>query len=148
MIPRIIYVLAFGLWSGVMIGFAFIFAPLAFKALGPVPTFAALIANAIGAITLFGYGCAVAAIAASLLNRRNRIRSTVLATIAIVMAAFSWYETHNIVPAMERIQIASPAYEALHRESSSIYGVVLLLGLIALILSAGEPLSPNRLRGK
>lgn len=119
-----------------MIGFAFIFAPLAFKALGPVPIFAALIAHTIDAITRFGYGCSIAAVIASLLDLRDRIRAAVLAAIAIVMAALSSYETHTIVPTMQRTQIASPAYEALHRESSTIYGVVLLLGLVALIWSA------------
>jgi hypothetical protein len=121
-----------------MIGFAFIFAPLAFKALGPVPIFAALIVRTINAITLFGYGCSIAAIAASLLDLRSGIRAAALAVIAIVMAALSWYETHAIVPTMERTQIASPSYEALHHQSSSVYGVVLLLGLIALIWSAAR----------
>lgn len=123
-----------------MIGFAFIFAPLAFKALGPVPIFAALIARTIDAMTLLGYGCSIAAVAASLLDLRDRIRSAGLAAIAIAMAALSWYETHSVVPTMERTQIASPAYEALHRQSSTVYGVVLLLGLIALIWSASRRL--------
>jgi Domain of unknown function (DUF4149) len=143
LMSRIIKVLAFGLWSGAMIGFAFIFAPVAFKALGPTPVFAALIARTIGAITVFGYGCGACAIAASLLDLKDRYRAFSLTAIAIVMIALTWYEMHAVVPIMERTPIASPAYSALHRQSSTIYGFVLLLGLIALIWSASTSRTPD-----
>ncbi len=134
---RAVLVLAFGLWSGVMIGFAFLFAPLAFSTLGPTPVFAALIARTMGAITLFGYGCAAAAVLASLTDLRARpARAGALIVIALVMSALGWYEVHAIVPLMQQTALHTPAYDALHRRSSSIYAAVLILGLGATTWSA------------
>lgn len=139
---RLLRVLAFGLWSGVMIGFAFFFAPGAFAVLGPVPAFATIIARCIHAIAVFGYACTVLVLVPAALDVAARIRRRALpaatAIMAVVMAALSWFVDARIVPAMQSIQIASPAYQALHHESSTVYSIVLLLGLAALVWSAWQ----------
>lgn len=138
---RVVRVLAFGVWTGAMVGFAFIFAPAAFAHVGPTPAFAATIATAIRGITDLGYGCAALVILAS----RPKIGRTGLLwwliAIAVLMSALGWYEVHAIVPAMESTALRTPAYDALHHRSSTIYSVILLLGLAGLVLSVLEPRS-------
>ena len=54
------------------------------------------------------------------------------------MSALGWYEVQMVVPLMERTALQTPAYDALHHQSSSVYGVILILGLAGLGLSATE----------
>lgn len=136
--PNFFRIVAFGLWTGVMIGFAFIFAPAAFRILGPVPQFAAMIAQIIGSITIFGYACTAVVVVAAILERARTLRSKILTAIAVIMAALSWWEMQYMVPMMQRTQLATPAYESLHHKSSTIYSVVLILGLAALLWSARQ----------
>lgn len=126
---------AFGLWAGAMLAFAFLFAPTAFAHIGPTPAFAATIADTIRKLTVFGYACAAAIVIACLPRIARAPRLWALVAIAAVMTALSWYEVHAIVPLMERTTLATPAYETLHRRSSTVYGIVLLLGLIGFAVS-------------
>lgn len=126
---------AFGLWTGAMVGFAFFFAPAAFAHVGPTPAFAATIAASIIAITYFGYVCGGIVVLSALLELRSNRNILWLAAIAVVMCALGAYETNAVVPLMQHTPLQTPAYDALHRRSSSIYSVVLLLGLIAIAIS-------------
>jgi hypothetical protein len=138
---RIVRIFAFGLWLGVMTGFAFLFAPVAFARIGPTPQFAGMIAAVIEQITNFGYGCAAVAIAASIPDVRRDSRLWAVIALALLMALLGWFEVGAIIPAMQHIPLMTPAYEALHRRSSSVYGAVMVLGAIALVLSATSPRS-------
>ncbi|MDQ2872913.1 MAG: DUF4149 domain-containing protein [Candidatus Eremiobacteraeota bacterium] len=130
-------VLALGLWVGAMTGFAFIFAPIAFHTIGPTASFAATIASSVQAITIFGYICAAVAIGVSIvLMRAMPRRSFAIIVLAAIMSALGFYESHAIVPLMQSTPLQTPAYDALHRRSSSIYSVVLIAGLAAFVLAA------------
>lgn len=133
----LVRIVVLGLWVGVMVGFAFIFAPQAFRALGATPAFAALIAATIGAITTFGYLCGIIAIAVSLayLSDRRAISIAIIFLI-LVMFGLSFYEIHSVIVQMQATAVQTPAYQVMHRESSSIYSGILLTGIIAWVLSA------------
>ncbi|MGZ3517731.1 MAG: DUF4149 domain-containing protein [Vulcanimicrobiaceae bacterium] len=141
----LIRLLALGLWVGAMAGFAFIFAPIAFHAIGPTPQFAAMIAATIGAITSFGYGCAAVAALATLptIGAHPRRSGSVL-VLLVLMTVLGFYETHTIVPLMQSTPLQTPAYDALHQRSSSIYSVILLAGVAAFIVSATTPKPSSR----
>jgi hypothetical protein len=127
---------AFGLWTGAMVGFAFFFAPAAFAHVGPTPAFAATIAASIVAITYFGYVCGGVAVLSALLELRSNRSAVWLAVIAVIMCALGAYETNVVVPLMQHTPLQTPAYDALHHRSSSVYSIVLLLGILAIALSA------------
>ncbi len=126
-------IIILGLWVGAMVGFAFVFAPIAFAHIGPTPAFAAAIAACVQTIVRVGGWIAVAAAAitvfAGLESRRAAALIVGLLALAIACGA---YETSVIVPHMQQTPLLTPAYEALHRESSSVYGIALLAALIAL----------------
>ena len=48
---------ALGIWVGAQIGFAFLFAPLAFKALGDPQQFGTMVTPVFAALGIFGYAC-------------------------------------------------------------------------------------------
>jgi hypothetical protein len=141
----VIRLLALGLWVGAMAGFAFIFAPIAFRTIGPTPQFAAMIASTVGVLTTFGYACALIAALATLpaLKAHPRHSAAVLALL-VLMTVFGFYETHAIVPLMQSTTLQTPAYDALHRRSSSVYSVILVSGIVAFIVSATMPRSNSR----
>ncbi|MBD5654675.1 MAG: DUF4149 domain-containing protein [Candidatus Eremiobacteraeota bacterium] len=140
-----------GLWAGAMAGFAFVFAPVAFRAVTRMDTFATLIANAIRGVGSFGAVCgAVAIVAALIRSTAPKARPLAVARIALVAVAFaaSRYETAAIIPRMEATaaQIAGPidsvpksdprriAYGEQHQASSRVYGAAFLCVLAALVL--------------
>jgi len=126
--------LAMALWVGAMAGFAFIVAPIAFHSMGPTPAFAAMIAEMLRTLTLFGALLASVAIAATIfLGVRNR-DALLFAGMVLTMWLLTLYERSAIIPQMERTALQTPAYEALHRASSEVYGLVLLLGVAAIAL--------------
>ena len=133
--------LSLGLWVGALAGFAFFFAPPTFAAMGPTPHFAALIASIIERLTDFGYACAIVAFIGVLAALRGGARRSLLAVAAIVilMVGLSWFETAEIVPQMKVTAVATPAYAGLHHRSSTVYGSILVLGLLALGISAARP---------
>jgi fucose 4-O-acetylase-like acetyltransferase len=136
---RITLVLSLGLWVGALVGFAFFFAPPTFAAMGPTPQFAALIAGIIEHLTDLGYVCAVLAFVALAVLLRSRLaaRTTIAAILLVgLMTALSWFEASSILPQMKVTAVKTPAYAGLHRRSSTVYGTVLILGVMALSLAA------------
>lgn len=132
---RIARTIAIALWVGAMAGFAFLFAPVAFRIIGPNAAFASTIATTIRAVTVFGWACAAIAAAATVMLARRTSRTTIplLAALAL-MSALSSFEVWTVIPKMERTKLQTPAYDALHRESSRVYGAALVLGLVSLAL--------------
>jgi len=141
-----------GLWAGAMAGFAFVFAPAAFRAVSAMDTFASLIASAIRGVGSLGAVCGGVAVLAALLRAREpRARGFAIARIALVAVAFaaSTYETTVIIPRMEATaaQIPGPldsvpkedprraAYDEQHQASSRVYGAAFLCVLVALSLA-------------
>ena len=130
-------IMLLGLWVGAMAGFAFVFAPVFFHNVGPTPEFAASIAACVRAIVHIGSWLAVA-VAAITVFARLESRGISIAIVACLAAAAlcGIVEVNAIVPQMERTPLLTPAYEALHRQSSGVYGVAFLSALVALVLSA------------
>jgi hypothetical protein len=128
---------ALALWVGAMAGFAFLYAPIAFSHVGPTQAFAATIAASIRALTLWGDVLGAIALAVTLFakiaTRTLAIATSVCIAAAILLGAI---ETRVIVPAMETTPLLTPAYDALHRQSSGVYGAALLCALAALAMTS------------
>ncbi len=142
MIAKVLYVVRIvllGLWVGAMAGFAFLFAPIAFANVGPTHAFAATIAASVRAVTAFGtvIGILAALITLGIQGETARRKISIVLCIAIAIA-FGILETQAIVPRMEATPLMTAAYDALHRQSSGVYSIVLLFGLFALVLSCGS----------
>ena len=130
-------IIILGMWVGAMVGFAFVFAPIAFAHIGPTPAFAVTIAACVQAIVRAGDWIAVVAAAITVFARlESRRTAAVIVGLLALAIACGAYETSAIVPQMQRTALLTPAYEALHRESSGVYGVALLAALVALAISS------------
>lgn len=156
MIERFFIVLettVLGLWAGAMAGFAFIFAPLAIKAVPRMDVFAALVGNVIRAIGSFGAVCGALAIVAALARTRvpeaRRLAALRIGLVVIALAG-SAYESKAIVPRMEATAAEIPgpidsvprddprraAYNVEHKASTRVYGTAFLCVTLALALTA------------
>jgi hypothetical protein len=142
---------ALSLWVGALAGFAFIFAPAAFARLsGDLDLFASIVVRALENLAVFGYACGGVAVVTSLIAigaRRSR-RAIARAACVVLMVGLVAFSQNAIVPRMLDTQTSFHAsfntipkddprrirYDALHAESSRVYGAVLILGLCALAL--------------
>ncbi len=142
-----------GLWAGSMAGFAFIFAPLAIKAVPRMDVFAALVAAVIRAVGSFGAVCGALAIVAALVRstapQARRLAAVRIGFVTVALVA-SAYESRSIVPQMEATaaQIPGPidsvsrddprrvAYDGEHTASTRVYGTAFLCVAAALGLAA------------
>jgi hypothetical protein len=135
---------ALGLWLGALCGFAFIFAPIAFRIVAPldIGRFAALTSAILTALAYMGYVCGGLAIVMALWRSReagDRIFDFVRALLIAVALALVWFESRAFVPAMAAVNdVASAEYHALHNRSTIVYGSVVLLGLIAIVMAAAR----------
>ncbi|MGD0472077.1 MAG: DUF4149 domain-containing protein [Candidatus Velthaea sp.] len=135
---------ALGLWLGALCGFAFIFAPIAFRIVAPldVTRFAALTSSILAALAIMGYICGGIAILMAVwrsLEAGDRIFDFVRALLVAMALVLVWFESHAIVPAMAAVNdVNSPQYHALHGRSTIVYGGVVVLGLIAIVMAAAR----------
>lgn len=133
----VIRLLVLGLWLGAMAGFAFLFAPVAFVHVGSTPAFAATIASCLRLMTRAGDWLGIAAAAITLFDRlETRRRAAAIVGCIAVAIALGAYETSHVVSQMESTQLLTPAYEALHRTSSTMYSIVLLAVTVSFIIAA------------
>lgn len=146
---------ALALWIGSLAGFAFVFAPVAFARLsGDLDTFASIVGGSLAGLTVLGYACGGVALAgsiASLLATGSRPAVARAVCIAIMLALIA-FSQRAVVPAMLATQAGFGApfnsvarddprrvrYDALHAESSRLYGAVLVLGLLTIALRMRE----------
>jgi hypothetical protein len=132
-----IRILLLGLWVGAMAGFAFVFAPVFFAHVGPTPAFAASVAACVGAIVHVGDWIAVLAAAITVFAKLESRRAGIAIVACLAIATLCGIvELGNIVPQMEHTPLNTPAYDALHRRSSGVYGAAFLAALAALALSS------------
>ncbi len=156
MIERVstaIETLSLGVWAGAMAGFAFIFAPAAFRGAGRMDAFATLVAACIRGIGSLGLVCGALAIGAALVRSRAvsaRRFAALRVTLVVLALVASRYETGVIIPRMTATaaQIGGPvdsvpksdprrvAYDAQHRDSSRVYGAAFLCVLAAAAFAA------------
>ena len=133
---------ALGLWLGALCGFAFIFAPIAFRIVAPldVGRFADLTSTILAALAIVGYVCGGIAIVMALARSReagDRTYDIVRAFLIASALGLVWFEMRSIVPAMAAIRdLASPEYHALHGRSTMVYGGTVLLGMVAIVMAA------------
>jgi len=152
-IAIVIQSLALALWMGAMAGFAFIFAPIAFRTIGNMNEFAAVTSGVLRSLSIFGGVCGTLAILASIArswtgeNGRVRILSNVLIVVAFGATA---YEQQIILPRMEATAAQIPgaidsvpkedprrvAYDAQHSASTRVYGLAFLCVAAATALVA------------
>jgi hypothetical protein len=134
---------ALGIWTGAQIGFAFLFAPIAFKAIGDPVRFGSVVAPVFAALGPFGYVCGGIALVVAIARatRADDRTADIFRALAIVIAlGLLVYHQTTIVAAMAAIpDVSSAAYHALHDRSRLVYGGVLLLCLGALIAAAARP---------
>lgn len=136
---NVVRIVALGLWVGALAGFAFFFAPAAFAHIGATPAFAATIGACVIDLTRAGWLLGAVAVAAAFLDNR-RSKATLVTAIAVAVAIlFSIIEVAMILPQMQATPLGTAAYDALHRESSHVYGIALLGALTALIASSWRP---------
>jgi hypothetical protein len=135
---------ALGLWLGALCGFAFIFAPIAFRIVAPldVSRFAALTGAILATLAFLGYACGGVAIVMALWRSRaagDRTFDFVRALLVAAALVLVWFQSREIVPALAAItDFSSPQYHALHQRSTLVYGGVVVLGLIAIVMAAAR----------
>jgi hypothetical protein len=152
-IAIVVQSLALALWMGAMAGFAFIFAPIAFRTIGNMTTFGLVTSGVLRSLSIFGGVCGTVAIVASMArswsgeNLRVRILSNALILIAFGATA---YEQQSILPQMEASAAQIPgaidsvpkedprrvAYDAQHSASTRVYGLAFLCVAAATALVA------------
>jgi len=129
-----------GLWLGALCGFAFIFAPNAFHLVPDTAEFASLTEANLRELALVGAICGGIAIVIALvrsLDAADRTSDIVRALLLLIALGLVAYETLSVVPAMTALtDLHSPAFDDLHRQSSQIYGGVVICTLAALVMAA------------
>jgi hypothetical protein len=133
---------ALGVWLGALVGFAFVSAPLAFRIVAPldVGRFAALTAQTLGSLTVWGYVLGGVALVVVLLrsaaagDRTWDFGRAVLLALALGLAM---YQQRTILPEMiATTDVRSDDYRALHQRSTQVYGAVVVFVFAALVLAA------------
>lgn len=151
---------ATALWVGASAGFAFVYAPIAFKLVTDRDTFAELTGQTLARLAALTFAAGGAAVGAALLRaaagseaRKSDVIRALVGSAAL--AAIAYHET-AVVPAMSEAQRAMGgsfkavaeddpariAYRKKHEVSRSVYGGALLLGVTQLLLAAtrtGKP---------
>jgi hypothetical protein len=135
-----IEILALGGWLGALCGFAFVFAPAAFRIVTDLTQFATLTAANLRTLATVGWVCGGLGIVAALVRSReaaDRTNDLVRALLILLALGLIGYVSLAIVPAMAAIpDFQSDAYHALHARSTAVYGGAVLCVATALVLVA------------
>jgi len=147
--------LVLAVWIGGLAGFAFVFAPIAFRIVTDLDRFATLTGRTILSLTQLGYVCGTLAIVAAFVRSRMggspRLAYARIGLIVLAMG-LSAYDANAILPEMQQASAAfgvpfndvpktdprRVAYDAMHQKSSRVYGGALLLAAAALALAAAD----------
>ncbi|HEX3465272.1 MAG TPA: DUF4149 domain-containing protein [Candidatus Elarobacter sp.] len=133
---------ALGAWLGALVGFAFVFAPLAFRLVAPldVARFAELVARSIGVLSVWGYvlgGLAIVVVLVRSAFAGERTWDFLRAALIALALGLSIYQQRAIVPAMAATtDVTSARYHGLHQQSTLVYGCAVMLIAVALVLAA------------
>jgi uncharacterized membrane protein len=152
-ILRFIQLLSLGTWLGSIIYFSFAVAPALFATLSSRDQAGAVVGIALGRLHHLGVIAAIVYLLASLglaLSPKFLAQPAVVAVIA--MLVFTIISQHRITPRMAELRTqmvsvdATPPenplraeFDRLHKVSVRLEGSVLLLGLVALFLTARMP---------
>jgi Domain of unknown function (DUF4149) len=147
----VVEAVALGLWVGALAGFAFVFAPASLMQLGDATQFGSLVGAVLARLNLLGYLCgAVALLSVFVRSREDESLgrgSARRALLLVAMLVLVVIEAQVVFPAVHAAQ--GPMRERLHDLSTLIYGLVMLLGVVALALSVlarPEAMRPRSLR--
>lgn len=131
---------ALALWIGASCGFAFVTAPAAFRVLTDPGQIAGLTLASLTALADVAYVCGTLAIVAALVRSRDaadRTNDIVRAGLVLIALGLIAYLSLVIVPAMTAVgDFHSPAFGALHARSTAVFGAAIVLGAIALLMTA------------
>jgi hypothetical protein len=147
--------LVLAVWIGGLAGFAFVFAPIAFRLVTDLDRFATITSRSILSLTQIGYVCGTIAIVAAF--ARSRVTASprlAYARIGLIVVAMglSAYDANTILPQMQAASAAfgvpfddvpktdprRVAYAAMHQTSSRVLGGGLLRAAAALALAAPD----------
>jgi hypothetical protein len=133
-------ILTLGLWLGALCGFAFIFAPAAFRIVTDLTQFAALTSANLRTLAVAGDVCGGLAIVLAIVRSRDaadRTNDIARAACVFVALCFLAWEMAYVVPAMAATtDYHSDSYHALHGLSTQVYGGAVLFVALALVLAA------------
>lgn len=142
------------LWVGASAGFAFVYAPIAFKLVTDRDTFAEITGQTLARLAALTFAAGGAAAGAAFLRaivspeaRKSDVIRALVGSAALAAVA---YHENAIVPAMSEAQRAMGgsfqavaeddparvAYRAQHEVSRRVYGGALVLGVAELLLAA------------
>ncbi len=152
-ILRFVQFLALGTWLGSILYFSFAVAPALFATLSSRDQAGAVVGIALGRLHHLGNIAGVLYLVASLgLARSPKVFVQPAVVAVIAMLAFTIISQHRITPRMTQLRTqmvsvdATPPenplraeFDRLHKVSVRLEGSVLLLGLIALFLTARAP---------
>jgi uncharacterized membrane protein len=150
---RFIMVLSLVVWIGGLIFFAFVLAPTAFTVLPDTHLAGNVVGRALGKLHWIAIVSAVVFLISSLLYSRFTIGTAhvfaIRNVLIVVMLALTLFSQFWIIPRMDtlrnsvgnfaQVTIDNPArvqFDALHVWSTRVEGAVLLLGLVAVYLTA------------
>ncbi len=148
------------LWVGASAGFAFVYAPIAFKLVTDRDTFAEITGQTLARLAALTFASGGVAAGAALLRaivspeaRKSDVLRALIGGAALAAVA---YHEAAIVPAMTQAQAAMGgsfkavaeddpariAYREKHEVSRSVYGGALLLGVTQLLLASTRSAKP------
>lgn len=150
---RFLMLLSLVVWVGGLMFFAFVLAPTAFQVLPNTHLAGNVVGRALGKLHWLAIVSGIIFLIASLLyDRVAQGSAQVLAVrhvLIIVMLALTLFSQHWIIPRMDKLRasvsdfaaipLSDPArvqFDALHVWSTRVEGAVLLLGLLAVYMTA------------
>lgn len=141
---RFLMLLALVIWIGGIVFFAFVVAPALFGTVPSRDLAGAVVGRSLGELHWIGVGCAIAFLVCSLVDFRSRIVSVRNVSITL-MLALTLISQIGVIGRMERLRASMGSiaftpptdarrveFEKLHSWSTTLEGLVLLLGLVAL----------------
>jgi uncharacterized membrane protein len=143
---RFVMLLALVVWIGGIVFFAVVVAPALFTILPSRELAGEVVRRSLGELHWIGVGCAVVFLACSLLDLGGRVRSIrnaavtlmlalTLASQIVVTGRMQQLRTSMGATAIDSIPLTDARrarFDALHQWSTTLEGIVLLFGLIAL----------------
>lgn len=141
---RFLMLLALVVWVGGIIFFAFIVAPAVFTILPNREMAGAVVQRSLGSLHWIGVGCAIVFLAGSLVDLRGRVLSIRNAAVALMLAltlcsqlvvTSRMQRLHAGMGAIDSVPVTDARrvqFDSLHQWSTTLEGLVLLLGLVAL----------------
>lgn len=141
---RFLMLLALVVWLGGIIFFAFVVAPALFTTVGSRELAGAVVQRSLGSLHWIGVGCGIVFLAGSLIDLRGRVLSIRIAAVALMLAltlisqlvvTSRMQRLHASMGVIDSVPVTDARraqFDSLHQWSTTLEGLVLLFGLVAL----------------